>query len=75
MLTLYASFTSLLMYTCVSRRYQYLERGEAVNFQALIEDKYKREIEVKLLHEEQERRLLESSNKCTNYGTTDAISS
>ena len=65
-----ASFTSLVMYSCVSRRYRYRERDEAVNFQAMIEDQYEREIDQELFHEEEERALLEFTDSCTGYGAT-----
>ena len=66
-----ASLLSLVIYSCVSRRYRYRERDEAVNFQAMIEDQYEWEIQQELLHEEQERsQLLESfSTQHSNYGT------
>ena len=64
-----ASFASLVMYSCMSRKYQYRERDEAVNFQAMIEEQYEREIDQELLHEQQ-RALLEFTESGTGYGTT-----
>ena len=66
------SLGSLVLHSWVSRRYRYRERDEAVNFQAMIEEQIEWEIEQELLHEEQERTLLEFTESSTNYGTFEA---
>ena len=52
---------SLVMYSCVFKRYRYRERDEAVNFQVMIEDQYESEIERALFHDRQEERHLFAS--------------
>ena len=64
-----ASFASVLMYTLVSRRYRYRERDEAVNFQAIVEDQYEREIEEGLLREAEDKALLQYSSLSSRYGS------
>ena len=64
-----ASFVSVLMYSFVSRRYRYRERDEAVNFQAIVEDQYEREIEEELLHEAEDEGLLQYSSLSSGYGS------
>ena len=59
---------SLVMYSCVSKRYRYRERDEAVNFQVMIEDQYEREIERALFHNRQEERHLFASLEGENSG-------
>ena len=59
---------SLVMYSCVSKRYRYRERDEAVNFQVMIKDQYEREIERALFHDRQEERHLFASMEEKNSG-------
>ena len=71
-------FLSLMMYLCVSRRYQYRQRDEIVNIQYMIEDVYEREIEKAAQYEEEQHQwweeLLEQqpllkNSACSNYGS------
>ena len=69
------SFASVSMYSLVSRRYRYRERDEAVNFQAIVEDQFEREIEEELLHEAEGKGLLQYSSLSSRYGSSYTTSS
>ena len=64
-----SSFASVLMYSLVSRMYRYRERDEAINFQAIVEDQYEREIEEGLLREAEDKALLQYSSLSSRYGS------
>ena len=50
---------SLVLFSCVSRRYQYRERDEIVNVQGMIEDTYERWLDQEEEHMKERTAILE----------------
>ena len=64
-------FLSLMLYLCVSRRYRYRLRDEAVNEQFLVEEIYERELALAEEYEREQRDLAINDDDDTkrDYGS------
>ena len=58
---------SLVLFSCVSRRYRYRQRDEIVNVQAMIEDTHERWLDQEEEYMEEQRLLYNNTNAFLEY--------